>query len=249
MRASPIHSCQAGLRGTFHLALHERFALDGGMFPAALCLIAFAYFCGALPFGYWAGRMKGIDIRQHGSGNIGATNVIRVLGKKTGIPVFILDMLKGFAPTFLAAWWMKSRCGADANAATLVAVLCAAAAVLGHTFTFWLGFKGGKGVATYIGILAGLYWPGAVVFALVWLATAFLTRYSSLSALVACTVVPFAAWLGPAVAQASGGDRRVALVAAALSLLVFVTHRGNIARLLAGTESKIGARGSGAPAA
>lgn len=206
------------------------------MFPAALCLIAFAYFCGALPFGYWAGRMKGIDIRQHGSGNIGATNVIRVLGKKTGIPVFILDMLKGFAPTFLAAWWMKSRCGADANAATLVAVLCAAAAVLGHTFTFWLGFKGGKGVATTAGSLLGLAPLALVIGFAAWLIVFYASRYVALASIVAAVVLPVAM----AVIMVTQGTWNYVLLGfgIVMGVLVIVRHRANIARMLAGTENR-----------
>jgi glycerol-3-phosphate acyltransferase PlsY len=206
------------------------------MLAAALCLIAFAYFCGALPFGYWAGRLKGIDIRQHGSKNIGATNVIRVLGKKVGFPVFILDVLKGAVPTMLAEWWMVNRCGTDANTATLVAVLCAAAAVLGHTFTFWLGFKGGKGVATTAGSLLGLA-PLALGIALVaWIITFYASRYVALASIVGAVVLP----ASMAILMFTRGTLNYVLLgfAIVMGVLVIVRHRTNIARMLAGTENR-----------
>lgn len=208
------------------------------MLLPAICLIAFAYFCGALPFGYWAGRMKGIDIRQHGSKNIGATNVIRVLGKKVGIPVFLLDMLKGALPTMLAEWWMKSRCGADASTASLVAVCCAAAAVLGHTFTFWLGFKGGKGVATTAGSLLGLA-PLALVIGLVaWGITFYSSRYVALASIVAAVVLPVSM---AALMTVQGTWNYVLLgFGIVMGVLVIVRHRTNIARMIAGTENRFG---------
>lgn len=208
------------------------------MLLPALCLIAFAYFCGALPFGYWAGRMHGIDIRQHGSRNIGATNVVRVLGKKVGIPVFVLDMLKGFGPTFLAAWWMKMKCGADANTATLVAVLCAAAAVLGHTFTFWLGFKGGKGVATTAGSLLGLAPLALVIGLAAWLITFYSSRYVALASIVAAIVLP----VSMAVLMTVQGTWNHVLLGfgIVMGVLVIVRHRSNISRMIAGTENRFG---------
>lgn len=206
------------------------------MLLTALCLIAFAYFCGAVPFGYWAGRMRGIDIRQHGSKNIGATNVVRVLGKKVGIPVFILDMLKGFAPTLLGGWWMAAKCGAETNAATLVSVFCAAAAVLGHNYTCWLGFKGGKGVATTAGSLLGLA-PWALVIGLVvWFIVFRLSRYVALASIVAAVVIP----VSMAVIMTLQGTWNYVLLVFGLvmGVLVIVRHRSNIARMLAGTENR-----------
>ncbi|MFZ4767255.1 MAG: glycerol-3-phosphate 1-O-acyltransferase PlsY [Roseimicrobium sp.] len=206
------------------------------MLLSALCLIAFAYFCGALPFGYWAGRWKGIDIRQHGSGNIGATNVIRVLGKGVGIPVFVLDMLKGFAPTLLASWWMGAYTKADTNTATLVAVFCAAAAVLGHTFTFWLQFKGGKGVATSAGGVLGLSWEALLIGLAVWLITFYTTRYVALASILAAVVLPVAM----AVIMTVQGTWNYVLLGfgIVLGVLVVVRHQANIKRLLAGTENR-----------
>ena len=203
--------------------------------PAALVLILIAYVSGSLPFGYWAGKWKGIDIRKHGSGNIGATNVIRVMGKKIGVPVFILDMLKGLVPTMLAEWWMQ-RNGAGDNVATLVAVLCGAAAVLGHMFTFWLGFKGGKGVATSAGVLLGLAWMALLVGFAVWLIVYYSSRYVALASIVAAMCIPVA------MAVFMTFQHRWNFVLLGLGLvmgtLVVVRHRSNIARLLSGTENQ-----------
>jgi glycerol-3-phosphate acyltransferase PlsY len=208
------------------------------MFLSALGLIAFAYFCGAMPFGYWAGKLKGIDIRQHGSKNIGATNVLRVLGKKVGVPVFILDVLKGALPTMLAEWWMINRCGAEPGTATLVAVLCAAAAVLGHTYTFWLGFKGGKGVATTAGSLLGLSPTALLIGLAAWIITFYASRYVALASIVAAIVLPVAM----AVQMTWQGTWNFVLLGFGLvmGILVIVRHRANIARLIAGTENRFG---------
>lgn len=215
------------------------------MLLPALCLIAFAYFCGAVPFGYWAGKMKGIDIRQHGSGNIGATNVLRVLGKKVGIPVFILDMLKGFVPTLLAGWWMTAKCGADTNTATLTAVLCAAAAVLGHTYTFWLGFKGGKGVATTAGSLLGLAPLALLIGLVVWFIVFRMSRYVALASIIAAIVIP----LSMAVIMTVQGTWNYVLLVFGLvmGVLVIVRHRSNIARMLAGTENRFDKKSKAKP--
>lgn len=209
------------------------------LLPSALLLILCAYVCGSLPFGYWAGRYKGIDIRKHGSGNIGATNVIRVLGKRIGIPIFILDMLKGFAPVAFAEWWMKHS-GADPNTASLVAVFCAAAAVLGHMFTFWLGFKGGKGVATSAGVLLGLE-PFSLAFGLVaWIVVFRLTRYVALASIAVAVTVPMAMALLMIV---RGTLNWVLLgLVIVMGVLVLVRHRSNIMRLLNGTENRFGAK-------
>jgi glycerol-3-phosphate acyltransferase PlsY len=200
------------------------------------CLVALAWLCGSLPFGYWAGRLKGIDIRKHGSGNIGATNVIRVLGKKIGMPVFALDVLKGFLPVFAASWWMQSREGSDVNTATLVAALCAAAAVLGHMFTFWLGFKGGKGVATTAGAMLGLAPLVLLIAIIVWGIVFYTTRYVALASILAGFTLPTAA----AVIMTINGTWNYVLLAfgIVIAVLVLVRHRSNISRMLAGTENR-----------
>ena len=222
----------AGARGVCLLALVN-------LFSTAVVLILLAYFCGSLPFGWWAGRLKGIDIRRHGSGNIGATNVIRVMGKRIGIPVFILDMLKGFAPVAFAEWWMAKQ-NAGESAATLVAVFCAAAAVLGHMFTFWLGFKGGKGVATSAGVLLGLA-PLSLAFGFVaWIIVFSISRYVALASIAGAITLPVAM----ALLMILRGTLNWVLLGLGIvmGVLVIVRHRSNIARLIAGTENRFGTK-------
>lgn len=219
-------------------------------------LVAFAalpgacYFCSAIPFGYLAGRLKGIDIREHGSRNVGATNVGRVLGRSWGIAVFALDVAKGFSPVFLAGSWLAANreAGGDERLLHLARVLCAFAAVAGHMWTFWLGFRGGKGVATALGAVLAI-WPeytyaGAAAFA-VWLLTVLLTRYVSLASMLAATGFA-AAYFVMAGAAALAGQSPLAAFAVLTAVLIIVKHRSNIGRLLAGTEPKIG--GGGEPA-
>jgi glycerol-3-phosphate acyltransferase PlsY len=206
--------------------------------PLALVVGATSgYLSGALPFGYVAGRMRGIDIRQHGSGNIGATNVIRVLGKGIGIPVFILDMLKGWLPTFLVARWL-SALGAGEQIVTAGAVITGMAAVLGHMFTFWLGFKGGKGVATATGALLGVA-PIAVFGGfIVWLLFFAVTRYVSLASMM--STVGVVATMVIQMSRTGRWDWVMLAFGVLIMVLVFVRHRSNIGRILAGTEPKAG---------
>ncbi len=200
-----------------------------------LC-VAGAFLCGSVPFGYFAGRLKGIDIRQHGSGNIGATNVIRVCGKGIGIPVFILDMLKGLLPT-LAPRWLMSGAAAHDEWMSAAAVASGFAAILGHMFTPWLGFKGGKGVATAAGVLLGIA-PFAMLVALgTWLIFFFTTRYVSLASITAAVAVP--ATMMALMWRAQRWDWVLLSFGIVLGVLVIARHRANIARLLAGTESRM----------
>ncbi len=183
------------------------------------------YLCGSIPFGLLLTRAAGLgDVRKIGSGNIGATNVLRTGNKGLAAATLLLDALKGLLPALIAA-----RYGASLGA------LAGFGAFVGHLFPVWLGFKGGKGVATYLGVLLGLAWSAALIFAAVWLLVALLFRYSSLAALAACVAVP--------VALAALGRYEFALAFALMSVLVFYRHRANIARLRAGTEGKIGAKG------
>lgn len=193
--------------------------------PYLFVALAFGYLLGSIPFGLLITRAAGLgDVRKIGSGNIGATNVLRTGNKGLAVLTLLLDALKGTAAVLIAGRW-----GAD------FAIAAGFGAFLGHLYPVWLAFKGGKGVATYLGVLLGLAWTGALVFALVWLAIAFATRYSSLAALVAAIAVPIALYfLG--YGQAAG-------LFAVMSLIVIVKHRANISRLMAGTESKIGAKG------
>nr|WP_278434242.1 glycerol-3-phosphate 1-O-acyltransferase PlsY [Brucella anthropi] len=187
--------------------------------------LVFGYFVGSIPFGLILTRLAGLgDVRSIGSGNIGATNVLRTGNKKLAAATLIFDMLKGTVAVLVA-----SRYGPDA------AIGAGFGAFIGHLFPVWIGFKGGKGVATYLGVLIGLAWPGALVFAAVWIVTALLTRYSSLAALIASIVVPIALY--------SRGYPAIAVLFAIMTVIVIFKHKANITRLLNGTESKIGAKG------
>ncbi len=189
--------------------------------PVAALLIG--YLLGSIPFGLILTRFAGLgDIRSIGSGNIGATNVLRTGKKSLAAATLLLDGLKG---TF--AVWIGWRFG-------LYGALAAAlGAYLGHCFPIWLRFKGGKGFATYLGVLLGLHWPTMVVTALIWLAVAVAKRYSSLSALVASVGAP--------IALVAFGRYEMAVLALVLTVLVWFRHRANIVRLVAGQESRIGA--------
>jgi glycerol-3-phosphate acyltransferase PlsY len=190
-----------------------------------LIAIAVGYLFGSIPFGLILTRLAGTgDIRSVGSGNIGATNVLRTGRKGLAAATLLGDMLKGTAAVLVMAWFG----GADAG---LVAGL---GAVLGHVFPVWLNFKGGKGVATYIGVLIAVSLPVAVVFGAIWGAVAAALRYSSLAGLLASAATPVLLWFF------AGG--KPALLFIVLTIVIFVMHRGNISRLLAGTEPKIGSK-------
>ncbi|UHS61145.1 glycerol-3-phosphate 1-O-acyltransferase PlsY [Agrobacterium vaccinii] len=195
--------------------------------PALLALAALiGYLLGSIPFGLILTRAAGLgDVRNIGSGNIGATNVLRTGNKKLAAATLLLDALKGTT----AVWIAHALWGYEAS---LVAGFFA---FLGHLFPVWLGFKGGKGVAVYIGVLLGAAPWMMLAFAAIWIATAFLTKYSSLSALVAMLVIPVALWIV--------GPEKTALLVTLLSVISWYMHRENITRLLAGTESKIGKKG------
>ena len=195
--------------------------------PAAVAIIALAvgYLFGSIPFGMILTRLAGTqDLRSIGSGSIGTTNVLRTGRKDLAAATLVGDMLKGTAAVLVTglAW------GPGA------AMLAAFGAFIGHLFPVWLKFRGGKGVATYIGVLLGLFWPAALIFCAIWLIVAFATRYSSLSALIASLVAPLVLWWF--------GHTQLAALFAVLTLLLWFAHRENIRRLLAGSESKIGAK-------
>lgn len=207
-------------------------------FLALLLSALGGYVSGATPFGYIAGRMtRGIDIRQHGSGNIGATNAIRVLGKGIGIPVFILDFLKGWLPVWLAKSWLVTIPGAE-NLVSTGAVLTGLASVLGHMFTFWLGFKGGKGVATTGGALCGMAPLAMLGGLLVWLLFFFTTRYVSLASMMAGVGVVVTMVVQMSLQKA--WDPVMLGFGVLVMLLVILRHKSNISRLMAGTEPKAG---------
>ena len=184
---------------------------------------AIGYVLGAIPFGLLLTRLAGLgDIRNIGSGNIGATNVLRTGNKALAAGTLTLDMLKGTAAAL----------GGAALGGTEGGLVAGVAAFLGHCFPVWLGFKGGKGVATYLGVLLGWFWPAVLIFCGAWLIVAATFRYSSLAALVALAATPLGLWLAldrPDVATAAG----------LLSAVSYWRHRENIARLRAGTETRI----------
>jgi acyl phosphate:glycerol-3-phosphate acyltransferase len=205
--------------------------LDPSLLPAYAAALLFGYLCGSIPFGLILTRLAGTtDIRAIGSGNIGATNVLRTGRKGLAAATLIGDALKGTLAVLLIYYYYGSEYRYFANELALPA---AAGAFLGHLFPIWLRFKGGKGVATYIGLLLALAWPIAIAFAVIWIAVAALTRYSSLAALVASAATPVALW--------ALGDRAEAVLFALLTALLWIMHRANIARLVKGTEHKIGA--------
>jgi glycerol-3-phosphate acyltransferase PlsY len=197
-----------------------------------LTAFAIGYVLGSIPFGLILTRAAGAgDVRKIGSGNIGATNVLRTGHKGLAAATLLLDAAKGTVAVLL----VERLIGAPAGYAIVSTLAAGLGAFVGHIFPVWLGFRGGKGVATYIGVLAGIAWPAALAFCGVWLAVAAVTRYSSLSALLAAAVTP------PVLIGL--GERPEALLFTVLSLLLFWTHRANIRRLLSGEEPRIGAKG------
>jgi glycerol-3-phosphate acyltransferase PlsY len=209
----------------------------------------FGYLLGSIPFGLLLTHLSGgPDLRAIGSGNIGATNVLRTGNKTLAAATLLGDMLKGTVAVLATAYAADGvpALGLPATAPLAAAHFPALAAghfhalaaglgaFLGHLFPIWLKFKGGKGVATYIGLLLGLYWPAALIFCAIWLAVAYLSRYSSLAALIASALTPATLYLL--------GVPSVAALFMLLTLLLWLMHRTNIARLLSGQEGKIGVK-------
>ncbi len=194
------------------------------LFAAALV----AYLLGSIPNGYLAGRIKGIDIRDQGSRNIGATNVFRVLGKAWGISVFFADFLKGLAAVLLAVKFVAPEAGAMGG------IVAGVACILGHNYPVWLRFKGGKGIATSAGVLCALMPVALLVAAVVWAVVFFISRYVSLASIAAAIALPVAVWF------AAEGDDWTALLAFSILIAAMAIwrHRSNIQRLLQGTENR-----------
>lgn len=186
--------------------------------------LTFGYLLGSIPFGLLLTRAAGgPDIRAIGSGNIGATNVLRTGRKGIAAATLLCDTLKGAVAALIAAHF-----------GTEAALVAGLGAFLGHLFPVWLTFKGGKGVATYIGVLLGLFWPVALFFCVIWLVVAALFRYSSLAALIASALTPLGLWVL--------GQPNTAALFLLLTVLLWVMHRENITRLINGTEGKLGAK-------
>jgi len=195
--------------------------------PNDFLALGLGYLLGSIPFGLILTRLAGTaDLRSVGSGNIGATNVLRTGRKDLAAATLVLDALKATLAVVLAAVLFHGPLSPLAGAA---------GAFFGHLYPVWLRFRGGKGVATFLGGLIGVFWPAAIVFALVWLATAALTRYSSAAAL--------AASVAATLATLAMGRSEVATVFGALTALLWIRHGANIGRLIAGTETKIGRKG------
>ncbi len=209
---------------------------------ASFVAAAVAYLLGSVPFGYIAGRLRGVDIRTVGSGNIGATNVFRTLGKGPGATVFLLDAAKGAVavaalPALAAA---ASNLSWHAAPNAWVRIACAIFVLLGHTFPVFLNFKGGKGVATGLGVAFGLVPHSAALGLSVWVVLFLATRYVSVASIVAALIVAAAPWVIDAPAAGSGTTADYAILAAvsALGILVALKHRSNVRRLLSGTENR-----------
>jgi glycerol-3-phosphate acyltransferase PlsY len=208
------------------------------MTPGALGWLwpLFFYLLGSIPTGYLMGRARGIDVRQHGSGNIGATNVGRVLGRNWGLAAFACDFTKGFLALFLLHLFVFPR---DMTwNVELLLVACGIAAVLGHNYTPWLGFKGGKGVATSAGVLGALLPVSLVIVFSLWAIVVLITRYVSLGSVLAALALPVVTVL------LYRGEWVYFGLSMLICVLVVGRHHSNIRRLLAGTESKLGAKKS-----
>ena len=202
---------------------------------AALPWLLASYLLGAVPTSYLAGRLfKGIDLREHGSRNLGATNLYRVLGWRFAVPVGLLDAAKGLVPVLVFAPRVTSS--------ELFALVCGLTAVVGHVFSVFVGFKGGKGVATAAGVMLGLAPAALGVAAAVWVVLVYLTGYVSVGSIAAAAVFPIAVWLIDRPARAEMLWLDVAVAAAIIWL-----HRANIQRLLKGTENRFGRRAATAP--
>jgi glycerol-3-phosphate acyltransferase PlsY len=199
-----------------------------------------AYLVGSLPFGFWVAKMRGIDIRQHGSGNIGATNIFRVMGAPTGIIVFLLDILKGFTPVAAGKVIIESRLADPASNYQLVSATCvllALAAIIGHNYTFWLGFKGGKGIATSAGVMLAFI-PGVFAGALaLWIIVFYFSGYVALASMAAALAIPL-----QTVALGLIHDTPVSIpeifFGVFASIMAIWRHRSNISRLMAGKEDR-----------
>jgi acyl phosphate:glycerol-3-phosphate acyltransferase len=196
-------------------------------------LLVGSYLLGSIPFGYLAGRLIGIDIRQAGSGNVGATNVVRVLGKRYGYPVFALDVLKGFGAVkismLIAAGWLS-----EWNSPEIFGILAGVSSVLGHLYPPWLKFKGGKGVATSAGALLALTPIATLVGVGIWIVVFWLTRYVSLASITAAVVLPIVIL----VISEDQNKKPLIYSSACVATIVVWRHRSNLSRLIRGTESR-----------
>jgi acyl-phosphate glycerol 3-phosphate acyltransferase len=198
-------------------------------------LLVGSYLLGSIPFGYLAGRLGGIDIRQAGSGNVGATNVVRVLGKRFGYPVFALDFLKGFGAVKISMLIAPGR-PQEWDTPEIFGILAALCSVLGHLYPPWLKFKGGKGVATSAGALLALTPTATLIGVAIWIVVFWLTRYVSLASITAAVVLPIVILVVSSQDQNKG--RPLAYSSACVAAVVIWRHRSNLSRLIRGTEPR-----------
>jgi glycerol-3-phosphate acyltransferase PlsY len=229
------------------MALLDWTTLDPALLPpVAWALVAAAFLLGSIPFGLLLGRWRGVDLRQVGSGNIGATNAARAMGRGMGLVVYLLDVAKGLVPVLLAGAWLDDP-ALGAGARELAQGATGLAAVLGHCYTPWLAFKGGKGVATACAAVVAVEPLAFVAGGLAWLVVRATTGWVGLASMAMCALFPLA-WLG--LARDAQPPLPAGLVAAwsAIALVVVVRHRANIARMLAGVEPRSGRRAHVAPA-
>lgn len=194
-----------------------------------------SYLLGSIPFGYLVGKIGGIDIRKTGSGNIGATNVVRVLGKRYGYPVFVLDFLKGFGAVKISIS-IATDAWPEWGSPEIFGVLAAVASVIGHSFPLWLKFRGGKGVATSAGALFGLVPLAALIAVVIWLLVFWFTRYVSVASLVTAVALPLVILIMTRLNQIQGN----ALFYSSLGIAAVVIwrHRSNFSRLMRGSEPR-----------
>jgi len=204
------------------------------MLTLAVVLIG-SYLLGSIPFGYLAGRIARIDIRNCGSGNVGATNVIRTLGKSYGYPVFALDFLKGFGAVKISIM-IATRAQSEWTSPEMFGIVAAISSVLGHSFPVWLGFKGGKGVATSAGALFALAPIATLVGVAIWILTFWLTRYVSVASIAAAAALPLIILISIWLSRTSG--RLLFYSSVCLAAVVIWRHRSNLSRLMRGTEPR-----------
>jgi glycerol-3-phosphate acyltransferase PlsY len=197
-------------------------------------VLAGSYLLGSVPFGYLAGRIAGIDIRTAGSGNVGATNVLRLLGKRYGYAVFALDFLKGFAAVKIAML-MGNNLPPATNSPEMLGMVAAVASILGHSYSPWLKFKGGKGVATSAGALFALMLIAALVGVVIWLMIFWLTRYVSLASVMAAAVLPIVIL---AINWGNENAKAMFYFSVCVAAVVIWRHRSNLSRLMQGTEPR-----------
>jgi glycerol-3-phosphate acyltransferase PlsY len=200
-------------------------------------VVVIAYLLGSIPTGFLVAKARGVDIRTVGSGNIGATNVFRILGKPAGVFVLLADAAKGWLATFVVAKLVAGWFFPDAGPLSRewFAICAGLAAILGHNYTCWLHFKGGKGIATSAGVLVALVWGPLLIILGVWIVVFALTRYVSLASISASFALPFATWW-------VDGSTNLIVVTAVLAALAIYKHKANIQRLIKGTESRIGVK-------